>query len=182
MPRERNMEEEVTQIIAPLQEVEQPVSLLDQLAAKRREVSENREVLIPVPGYDDPVLLIKYRLLDGPEIDRLGRAMRQDRGTRWDKQINTMLDLMSLATLGVYLDVAGDGEAQPLTIGGTPVKQFTTELAEALGYSNELPPTPTTNSVILGLFGNNELAIAEHCARLNRWLSNTSADVNETLL
>jgi hypothetical protein len=177
-------EEEVTQIITPLLPAEeQPNSLLDQLAAKRRDVSENREVLIPVPGYEaPPLLLIKYRLLEGTDIDRIGRNMRQDRSGRWDKQLNAMFGLMTMAVLGVFVDVDGGGTTQPLTINGVPVTQFSTELAQGLGYATELPESPTSANVIFGLFGNNELAIAEHCARLNRWMSNTSADVNETLL
>jgi hypothetical protein len=46
---------------------EPPVSPLDQLAAKHRELADTREVDIPVPGYDKqpPLLYIRYRLLEG---------------------------------------------------------------------------------------------------------------------
>lgn len=177
--------EDATQIITPLLPTEEePTSLLDQLAAKRRDVSENRETLISVPGYDNepPLLLIKYRLLEGPEIERIGRRIRADKSNRWDRQVNAMLDLMAAATLGVYVDINGDGEVQQLTVGGDPINQFTTDLAKGLKFDHELPEPATTRNVILGLFGNNDLAIAEHVARLNRWFSDTSSDVSETFL
>lgn len=166
---------------------EPPQSPLEQLAAKRRELAETKETLVPVPGYDKqpPLLLIKYRLLDGQEIARMGEKIRRETRNQWQRQINAAIDTFIAACVGFYYD-DGSGLPQELTEDGTPqgdhIQGFNEQLAKALGFADELPNPPTARSVALCLFNNNDAAIAQHNYLLNAWFSDTSLDVQAELM
>jgi hypothetical protein len=160
---------------------EQPTNLLEQLAAKRQEISENREVDIPVPGYDmePPLLLIRYKLLDGHALTQIGRRIRsQGGGDQFSRALNAAVDTFVAACVGMYVDL-GDGQPTPLTYQGEHLKGFTIELAEALQFADKLPENATSRHVAMGLFGGNDVAITQHSFVLNRWFQNTSLDVNQ---
>lgn len=170
----------------PAEEVladKEPESLLEQLAAKRAEISGTREVDLPVPGYDTqpPLLLIRYRLLDGNTLTKLGLKVRRQSSDRWTRALNAAIDTFIAACVGIYVDL-GDGVLQPLTYKGEHLTGFTTDLAEALRFANELPENPTMRNVVMGLFANNDVAITQHSFVLNRWFQNTSLDVNQEML
>jgi len=178
-------EEEV--IPTPVEEAlaeKEPENLLEQLAAKRREISDTREVDIPVPGYDTepPLLLIRYRLLDGHELTQIGiRIRRQQKGDRWMRALNAALDTFIAACVGIYVDL-GEGDVQPLTYKGEPIHGFTPELAEALQFEDDLPERASTRHIVMGLFANNDVAVTQHSYILNRWFQNTSLDINQEML
>jgi hypothetical protein len=172
-----------TPVEEAVEEEEQPDSLLEQLAAKRREISETRETNVPVPGYDvePPLLLIRYKLLDGQDLTRIGEKIRRQSKERWVRALNAAIDTFVAACVGFYVDM-GDGEPVPLTYHGEHIKGFTLELADALQFRSELPDPPSTRSIVLALFANNDVAITQHSFMLNRWFQNTSVDVNQELL
>jgi hypothetical protein len=170
----------------PVEEVlsdKEPENLLEQLAAKRREISENREIDIPVPGYDSepPLLLIRYRLLDGQTLTLIGSKIRRQTGDRWHRALNAALDTFIASCVGFYVDL-GDGVVQPLTYKGEHITGFTVDLAEALQFTKDLPDNPTNRHVALGLFAGNDVAVTQHSFMLNRWFQNTSIDINEEML
>jgi len=173
-----------TPIEAALEEHEQPENLLEQLAAKRREISDNREVTIVVPGYetDPPLLLIRYKLLDGATLTRLGEKIRRQGKDRWQRALNAACDTFITAVVGFYVDIAGDGNLEPLTYKGEHITGFTLELAEALQFADDLPDPPTTRSIVMGLFAHNDVAVTQHSFALNRWFQNTSLDVNQEMM
>jgi hypothetical protein len=161
-----------------------PNTLLDQLAAKRKEISETRETMVPIPGFDKdpPLLLAKYRLLEGPELDRIGTQVRRQVKGRWERQITAAIDTFVAACEGIYVD-KGDGSGpQPLTLDGVPITGYTEELARALQFADQLPNPPTARSIVLGLFTNNDVAISTHAMVLSRWFADTSVDVSQELL
>lgn len=165
---------------------ETPENLVDQLAAKRKVISETKETFIPVPGYDQqpPLLLARYRLLDGPELSRLGDKISREVKGRWERQIYASIETFIAACVGFYID-KGDGKPVPMVHDGSPVTGYTVALAEALQYRDEIPDGPdhvVARAVAFGLFVNNDVAISEHAFRLNRWFSNTSIDVSQDLL
>jgi hypothetical protein len=172
-----------TPIEEAVQSEPEPENLLEQLAAKRRDVADTRETNIPVPGYDTepPLLLIRYKLLDGHTLMQMGEKIRRQNKDRWTRALNAAIDTFIGACIGFYYDL-GDGILQPLTYHGEHIRGFTMELAEALNYKQELPEPPTTRSIVLGLFANNDVAITQHAFMLNRWFQNTSIDVNTELL
>ena len=160
---------------------DQPENLLGQLAEKRRVISETRETHIPVPGYDKepPLLLARHRLLDGPEIERIGGRITREHKSRWERQINAAVEMIIISCTGMFVDVAGDGEIQPLTFHGEPITGFTRDLAEALQFDDKIEDADRARDVVFGLFANNDAAIAQHNYVLNRWFTDTSVDVTQ---
>lgn len=162
--------------------VDQPDSLLEQLAAKREEISNKKETFIPIPGYDvdPPLLLAKYRLLEGPELAGIADKARRETKSRWDRGMTAGLDTILMACIGIFVDT-GNGKPVPLTLNGQEITGFNDDLAVALKFNDKLPEGFVHRDVLYGLFGGNEVAIAEHNFRLNRWFGNTSIDVSQDL-
>lgn len=163
-----------------------PKNLVEQLAAKRRLIAETKETFIPITGYDQqpPLLLARYRLLDGPELNRIGDKVGREVKSRWDRQIYSAVDTFVAACIGFYVD-KGDGKPVPMQHAGAEITGYTVALAEALQYRDEIPDGPdhiVARAVAFGLFANNDAAISEHNFMLNRWFANTSIDVSQGLL
>lgn len=177
------MEEERFNITDQVVQDEPPESPLGQLAAKHRELADTREVDIPVPGYDKqpPLLYIRYRLLEGNEISRMGDKIRRETRNQWQRQIYAAIDTFIAACKGFYVDT-GDGVRNELTYHGEHLAGFNMELAEALGFQEEVGDQPTARKVAFSLFNYNDAAIAQHNMLLNMWFSDTSLDVQAELL
>jgi len=157
----------------------QPDSLLGALREKRREISENKETFITIPGYDSgpPVLMANYRLVEGPEIDRIARKVRQETRDNWQRQVLAAVDLLIAACQGMYVDLDDGNGPVPMTLKGDPIPGFTNELAIALEFDAQ-----TARQVLFGLFADNDVAIMSHSARLGAWMSDTSRNVDEDFL
>jgi hypothetical protein len=149
-------------------------NLLEQLRKERTEEADE-ETLIPVPGYHRVPLLVKYRMLDGNEIQKIGRKSRKIRDD-WTRNFTTAIDTMIAAAIGVYVEF--DGEVQPLTVNGQEVMGFTPDLAKALN----LEGADTARKVVIGTFKNKDLHIATHATRLNRWFTGTNSTLDEEFL
>jgi len=177
------MTDETTQRVGAVGD-DAPTTLLDQLASKRKEIADIRETFVPIPGYDKepPLLLAKYRLLEGPELDRIGSRVRRDVKGRWDRQITAAIDTFIAACEGIYVDTGDGAGPRPLTLNGEPITGYTEELAQALKFASELPSPATARSVVLGLFTNNDVAISSHAMVLSRWFADTSIDVSQEML
>lgn len=174
-------------IPTPLEEAvngKPPESLLEQLAAKRQEISETKEVSIPVPGYDTepPLLLIRYKLLDGSTLTKMALNLRRQNNTdRWIRALHASIDTFIIACVGFYVDL-GDGNPEPLTYQGEHLTGFNSKLAEALQFKDELHESAGPRDVVMALFGYNDVAITQHAYLLNRWFQNTALDVNQEML
>jgi len=176
--------DEETPQLKDLMAAEEPAdSPLEALAAKHRELAETREVNIPVPGYDrePPRLLVRYRLLEGNEIARLGEKIRRETRNQWQRGVFAAIDTFINAVVGFYYDT-GDGIYNELTYQGEHLTNFDMRLATALGFAGELPAEPTARAVAFALFNNNDAAIAQHNYLLNSWFADTSLDVQNELL
>jgi len=156
---------------------------LEQLQAKHRELANTRHVDIPVPGYDKqpPLLFVRYRLLEGTEISRMGDKIRRETKDKWQRQIFAAVDTFIAACKGFYVD-AGDGARQELKYEGEHLTNYDIRLAEAMGFRDELPEQPTARAVAFSLFNSNDAAIAQHNALLNMWFADTSLDVQAELM
>lgn len=177
-------EREEPGIITPaIPQDEEPENLFEQLAAKRRELAETNEVNIPVPGYDKepPLLLVRYRHLDGTELDKLANKIRRETKGRWQRTLLASIDTFITAVVGLYVDM-GDGVPRPLTYHGEPITTFGPDLAEAMQFADKVPNPNNHRDVVLGLFGNNDVAIAQHNYLLNRWFGDTSLVISQELL
>lgn len=153
-------------------------SLLDQLRKKREEATANKEVYIPIPGYDrePPILVAKYRVLEGDELNRMGRKVQAETRDPWDRQILAAIDGMISACVGMFIDLQDGSEPQPMTKDGQPVAGFSPELAAGLGFQAN-----NAREVVLGVFVGNEIAIMQHNVRLSLWMGNTSRKIEEDI-
>jgi hypothetical protein len=161
-----------------LGEVE-PQSVLDLLRQKREEISENTTADLPVPGYNNspPVLYIRYHLIDGPTIERIGKKVMRQTKDRWDRQILAAMDTMIEAVEGFYIDMEDGSERRPLTLHGDHITTFGPEIQEALGFEAQ-----NARDTVRKLFGDNDIALAGHNVLLSRWMGNTTAEINEDFL
>jgi len=152
-------------------------SLLEQIRLRRRELSGDRKTYITIPGYDDLGLVAMYHLLDGKELDVITtRAQRQTRD-RVERAIYMACDVMISACDGLYLD-RGGSEYVPFDPQrrGEPFR-YESALADFCGFEAE-----TARQVVMGLFGNNDAALASHSFKLQRWFQDTMRDADEEFL
>lgn len=161
-----------------------PATIAEQFAKKREVVANNRETNIPVPGYDSepPILLARYRLLSGKELDLIGRAVVKN--TPKDRQLRQQLvtvDIFCNAVVGFFYEL-GDGRPHPMTLQGEPIMGYNRQLAEALQYADKLEDPDDHRQVCFGLFAGNDVMMEKHSFVLNRWMGDTSIDVAKEML
>jgi hypothetical protein len=156
-----------------------PDNVLDLLKEQREQVRQNTEVTIPLPGYDQepPILLARYRLLEGPELERIASKVERETKPRWNRVVLSSVDTFIAACTGMYVDINGDGNPVPMTLGGEPIPGYNDDLAQALGFK-----TQNAREVVFGVFASNEMAIVEHNAKLSRWMGNTARRVDQGFL
>lgn len=159
-------------------------SLWDSLSAQREEIAEQRETLIQIQGYTGVDLYARYRLVEGHRLEKIARkAMGKKGGAKigsWEKNLAAALDTMAEACTGIFYQLEGMEEPKPVTVGGEEILNYgDPKLREGLKIN---PAVTSVRGVILSLFGNNDLAVSNHAIKLNRWFSNTSAQVDEDFL
>jgi hypothetical protein len=158
-------------------------SLLDSLSEEREEVAANREVDIAIPGYRRVRLYARYRLLDGPEISAIGqKIVKEFRKSRYNQALYGSIDAFLAACVGIYYEEEEGGERGQLTVNGVPVTGYTLELARGLKLEDRIDPQNPARSIVLLVFGGNEVAIQAHNLKLGRWMTDTSVDVDEEFL
>lgn len=169
--------------VLPLPEEDTAETLLDQLGAKRKAISEIKETNILIPGYssEPPLLMARYRLLDGKELEIIGQRVAREVNDRWLRTLFAAVDTFVTAIVGFYVDM-GDSLPKPLTYKGQPITQFGPDLAEGMQFADEIEDPNNHRQVAMALFANNDVAIAQHSYMLSRWMGNTSIDVNRELL
>jgi len=154
-------------------------SLLDALAAQRDELATNREVYMPIPGYEREAmtLMAKYRLLDGEELAKIGvRVQRQfTKRQFYERNIYAAIDIMIESCVGLFVEMPDGGKIQ-LENEGRKIIGYNEDLAEALKFTDEIDPNQQARSVVLGLFANNIVALQQHSILLGRWMGDTSTD------
>ena len=181
-PEEVGADSDTPKVVDLAMSEEPPDSPLEALAAQRKILGDTREVNIPIPGYDrePPRLLARYRLLEGPEIERIGNKVRRESRNSWARQINAAVDTFIAALVGFYYD-NGDGQYRELTFHGEHLKRFDEDLANALNFRDELPEQTTARQVCLAMFNQNDARIAQHMYLLSAWFADTSLDVEAEL-
>src|SRR4249919_564084 len=102
--------------------VEQP-TLAEQLRRRRTEISESKEVLLPITGYEQYGLMAKHRLMDRPEVEQIGRKVLGETRERGERNMRLLLDTVINSTTGFYLQTSDDEEPKPVLddrIGDVP--------------------------------------------------------------
>lgn len=165
-----------------LEDSETPQSPMEALRAKRQEIADRTEVLIPLAGYEEMGLHIKYRLIGRDEADKIAKNVRGQTKDRNEFMYRVIVDTMIAACEGFFLkdDGVDDDHAVPLQNEAKTgaIKTFG-EFAQEL---NGGEPIPTVRLGVLFVFGDNEFAVGGHGLLLNRWLSNTGLEIDQEFL
>jgi hypothetical protein len=156
-----------------------PQSLLDSLRQRREELTETRDVFIPLPGYDaePPILLAKYRLLEGHEINAIAKKVTRETKDSWTRQTLAAVDTFIAACTGMFVDLKDGQGPQPMTLNGNPILGYNQDLATALDFQSE-----TARQTVYGVFADNDVAIMTHGARLSLWMGDTTRKIDEDFL
>lgn len=176
---------EDTEVDVPVQELaggnhKPPESLFDNLRDKRDELGKNQTLLLNIPGYDNdpPVLIAKYRLMTGKELEDISNKVMRETKDRSQRQILAAVDTFINCCEGIYFDLLDGKGPQPLkSVGNQPIAGFNVNLAEAMQF-----PAETARQVVFGLFADNDIAIMQHNVRLGLWMSNTSRKMDDDFL
>jgi hypothetical protein len=150
-------------------------SLFDLIRQEADELASSKEVYIRVPGYEKSRIHIKYGMPDsGKVLDDIGRKVERDNKDRYYRSLWTATDIMIALCEGIYVLPDGVDEYVMLDPGdtGQPVR-FDSRLAKMVGLEDNV----TARVIVRKLFGNVDMAILDHFERLQRWLTNTKADL-----
>lgn len=159
------------------EEADAPNSLMEQLRAKREEIASTRDVFIPITGYEVVGLQARYNLLERPQIVEIGNKVLKETKDRSERQMLILIDTIIQATEGFYTQRTGDSDPVPLEDDAGNHVRLWGQLAQYLGGQSA-----TARDALHFVFGNNEFAIGGHGIVLNRWMGNTSIDVDSELL
>lgn len=160
-------------------EAQGPQSLAESLRAKRQEIAETRDTLIPIVGYTDPVLMAKQRLMDRPEIELIGKRVSRETKDRSERNMRLLVDQIINSTLGFYFQRPFDPEPQVLVDEDENAIVQWDQLATYLGWE---PLQGTARGALYFVFGDNEFAIGQFGILLNRWMGNTAFEVDQEFL
>lgn len=150
-------------------------NLLERLRAQQSESVAGQTVEIPVAGYSNPGVIVRYAFLDSDESKKIGKRIRGQFVEEFDRLLFGTIDAMVAACAGIYVR-NGTGELEPLDPdGGGPVL-FDDRLAKALAIT--VNPESPARDLVRQLFKGNDYAVAEHGGLFQRWLSDTSIDVS----
>lgn len=157
---------------------DQSRNLMDEIRKARRNLAENRQTYIQLPGYEHVGLVAQYHLLDGKQLDMIAERVKRQTKDRVDRGINAAVDTFIAACDGLFVEK--DGGYAPLDPDnrGMPLR-YEPSLAKFCDFYKE---GMTARQVVFGLFGDNDAAIAGHAMKLNRWFMNTTSEVDDEFL
>jgi len=176
------IEEQVPMIheIADDEQQKQP-SLAEQLRARRAEIAETKDVLIPLIGYEEMGVTVKHRLMERSEIEAIGRKVIQETRDRTERNMRILLDTILNSTMGFYHQANG-APISPVINDLEDNRQVLNwdEFARYLGWKPG--GEGDARSALYFVFAGNEFTIGQYGILLNRWMSNTGLNVDEELL
>jgi hypothetical protein len=164
-----------------------PQSLQERLRVKRQEIADKHETFIQLPGFEEAGLQVKYRLLDREDVKRIAKnitgangAKRMDRA---DFKMLVLMDTIINATEGFYTEEPQDDEPQPLMESDAPGAEPITTWAQLSKFMDPKGVGEDRQRAALTFcFAANDFAIGQHGINVQRWMTNTNLDVNETFL
>jgi hypothetical protein len=154
-------------------------SLFDNLREKRAQLGANQTIILSIPGYDNdpPVLMAKYRLMTGKELEDIASKVSRETKDRSERQILAAVDTFINCCEGMYFDMMDGKGPQPMKIHDQAIVGYNSDLAEALQFQAE-----TARQVVFQIFADNDIAIMQHNVRLGLWMSNTSRKMDDDFL
>ena len=161
-----------------------PANLLESLRQRREEVASDHTVTLSLPGYDQdyPKLYVKYRNVDGKEVDLIARKVQRETKDRWDRQVLSTVDILIEACVGFYVATTSEEEDDPTPLvgpDGTLITGYDHTLSEAFQMNAQ-----SARDTLFELFGGrkNDIMIMSHGVQLSRWMGNTARRVDEDFL
>ena len=155
-------------------------NLQEQLRAQRQEALEDNTHDFPIPGYSNPILLARYRIIEGKESSRIMDKVRRQTKKEYDRNLWMTMDTIIAACEGLYIrdpDADEDEEPRPLDPDGNGTARYDERLAAFLGFEAH-----SAREALLGVFANNETALMMHGARLSRWMGGIEMSADEEFL
>lgn len=166
----------------PVEETAPQGSLVDLIKQDLQELENAEDVYIPVMGYEASGLSMHFRLpKGGKELDAIARKVETQTKQLKDPYITNLFvamdTILGLCT-GFFVKPAGVDDWVMLdpTDAGIPVL-FDDRLATIIG----LQEGALARDILKKLYRNNEIAIIDMAQKLNRWMTNTKADLTVEL-
>lgn len=129
------------------------LSVLGSLKERRQEVLEKQVLRLPVPRWDDPVIVVMYKPVDHSLI-RLaqGKVEKAGRDKQAEVEVESNADILIRGCVGVVAVVDGkEYSLRPDDENGEPTR-FDKDLAENLGVEGAGGKPPTARQVVRSLF------------------------------
>jgi hypothetical protein len=159
-------------------------SIVDLLQQDMQELAAAEVVYIPVKGYENSRIQIRYRMPEsGKELDMITRKVQREiPNDNFTQNLTVAIDTMIHLCIGIYAQPDGVDEPQPFDPDNRGMAcTFDESLAKVMGLE-PIPGHPLTSRMIVRkLFGNSDMMILGHAERLQRWLMNVKANVNAEL-
>jgi len=159
-----------------------PPSLADQLAARRAEIIEGKEVFLPLSGYEEFGVQIKHRLLDRKQVEGIAKRVLGEVRDRGERNMRILSDIIVHSTDGFYIQNGGEQPSE-ITDDRRNDQPVTNWIAFAYYLGCTIPEDRIDHRTAIDwVFGGNEFAIGQYGMLLNRWMSNTGLKVEEEFL
>lgn len=128
-------------------------SILSSLKERRQQVLEEQVLRLPIPRWNDPVIVVKYKPVDHGFIrSAQKRVEKANRDRTSDIELEANADILIRGCIGVVAVI--DGKEYSLRPGdetGEPTL-FDADLAENLGVEGSGGKPPTARQVLRNLF------------------------------
>src|SRR5262245_55289631 len=132
-------------------------SIVDLLQQDMQELAAAEEVFIPVKGYENSGIQIRYRMPErGKELDMITRKVQREfPNDNFTANLTVAIDTMIHLCIGIYAQPEGVDEPQPFDPNGNGVPcTFDVDLAKVM-QMEATPGQPLTSRMIVKrLFGN----------------------------
>lgn len=166
-----------------------PDTLMKQLRAKRLEISETVDTLIPVQifggkveGKIIPQVFAKYRLIEREEIEELGRVIRKQTRDQGEQMMRVVVDSLVSACEGFYVQPEGADQPEELKWpDGNHVLTYR-DMANYLGYMAAPGHVLQDREAVFYVFGDKEFSVGQHGIAFNRWLNNAGIQIDQEFL
>lgn len=163
-------------------EIKGPATLAEQLRLRRNEIAETHDVLLPLTGYEEYGLHVKHRLMDRPEVERIGRKIMNETKDRGERNIRIMIDMIINSTSGFFIKEGDALELQLLDDRQSDIPVISWGMmASYLGW-NPNGDEDNSRMALYWVFGGNEFMVGQYGVLLNRWMNNTGVKIDEEFL
>ena len=160
----------------------EPPSLAEQLRARRAEIAESQDVMLPLTGYEEHGVLVKHRLMDRHEVEGIGRKVLSETRDRAERNMRILLDIIIGSTSAFMIKLEENEGPTPILDdrnGNQPIFEWY-NFALYLGWQPE--GQSNSRTALYYVFSHNEFAIGQYGIMLNRWMGNTGIKVDEEFL